>query len=248
MSKIIFSMLMFSISWATFAQIKIPSLSPSIEISQKIGLTTAKLSYSRPSLRGRKLFGEDGILLLGKKWRTGANAITQIEFINEIEIGGKSLSKGIYTLLSTPNEDSWTFHFYPYEQLPYLRFLEKESILEITAPIQQLNYSLETLSLHFEEVTLNSASFVLQWGNYKVAIPIQLNEHASIMANIEKVLDGPTHFDYFQAALYLHETQTDLLLALEYIQKDEYLEVTPKSLRMRKIYLDENQRKRNSFA
>ena len=32
--------------------------------------------------------------------------------------------------------------------------------------------------------------------------------------------------------------------ALEYIQKDEYVEVTPNSLRIRKIFLDENERKR----
>jgi len=219
MIKIIFSMLMLSISWAAYAQIKVPALSPSIEISQKIGLTTAKLSYSRPSLHGRQLFGEEGILVIGKKWRTGANATTKVEFTSDVELSGQLLAKGVYALLSTPQEHTWTFHFYPYEKGSYTQFLEQEPILNITVPIQKLDYSLETLSLHFEALTLQTAHLVLQWANYKVAIPLQLNEHAAILADIKKHLEGPSHFDYFQAALYLHETQTDLLLALSYIRK-----------------------------
>ncbi|MEL7122766.1 MAG: DUF2911 domain-containing protein, partial [Bacteroidota bacterium] len=219
MLKLIFSTLMLSISLVSFAQIKLPALSPAIEISQNIGLTNAKLSYARPSLRGRDLFGKEGILVDGKKWRTGANATTKVEFSNDIEMNGQQLSKGIYALLSTPGEQSWTFHFYLYEKIAYTEFLEKEAILEVTVPTQQLDYSIETLSLHFESISLSSANFVLQWANYKAEVPIQLSEHKSILANIEKELKGPSKFDYYQAALYLHETNTDLPKALSYIRK-----------------------------
>ncbi len=219
MTKIIFSFMIFCISMSNYAQIKLPALSPAVEISQKIGLTTAILSYSRPSLRGRDLFGENGILVLGEKWRTGANATTKLEFTNDIEINGKALAKGAYALLTTPQKTSWTFHFYPYEKLSYSNFLEKEPILEITIPIQQLNYSSETFSLHFDAINLSTANLVLQWGNYKVEVPIKLNEHETILTNIDKVLKGPSNFNFFQAALYLHETQTDLPLALSYIRK-----------------------------
>lgn len=219
MSKVIFSLLMLCISVASYAQIKLPALSPAVEISQKIGLTTVTLSYSRPSLRGRDLFGENGILVLGEKWRTGANATTKVAFTNDVEINGKTLAKGAYALLTTPQQDSWTFHFYPYEKLSYTKFLEKEPILEITVATQQLDYSLETFSLHFEAIDLSEANLVLQWANYKVEVPVQVNEHETILANIDKVLKGPSNFNYFQAALYLHETQTDLPLALTYIRK-----------------------------
>ncbi len=219
MLKIVFSTLIVSFSLVTTAQINLPALSPSVEISQKIGLTTASLSYSRPSLRERQLFGKDGILVLGKKWRTGANATTKLEFSKDIQINDHKLLKGAYALLSTPNKNSWTFHFYPYEKLSYTKFVSRKAIFEITVPIQKLNYSLETLSLNFEAISLNSANFVLQWGDYKVEIPIKMNEHESILATIKKVLEGPSNFNYFQAALYLHETQTDLPLALTYIRK-----------------------------
>ncbi len=219
MLKIVFIALMLSISTITFAQIKVPDLSPSVEISQKIGLTTATLSYSRPSLRGRNLFGENSILILNKIWRTGANATTKVTFSNDIEINGQILPKGVYALLSTPMKNKWSFHFYPYEKLPFTKFLNREALLEITVPIKKTNYSVETFSLHFEAIKLNSTNLVMQWADYKVEIPIKFNEHESILKNIAKVLNGPSTFDYFQAALYLHESKTDLPLALSYIQK-----------------------------
>lgn len=219
MLKFIFSVLMLSISLTALAQIQLPALSPAIEIVQKIGLTTVTLSYSRPSLRGRDLFGAEGILAFGAKWRTGANATTKIELSKDIEINGKPLSKGTYTLLTTPQAGTCTFHFYPYEQLPYTYFLEQEAMLEITVATQETDYAVETLLLYFDAIGLSSANFVLHWANYRVEIPVKVNEHQAIISNIDRVLAGPSAFNYFQAALYLHETQTDLPLALTYIQK-----------------------------
>ena len=219
MRSLILCTLMLCISWVSTAQIKVPALSPAVEIRQQIGLTTATLSYSRPSLRGRSLFGKDGILIQGKKWRTGANGTTKLSFSKDVEIGGQVLPKGTYALLSTPQNQSWIFHFYPYEKGTYTQFLAKQAVLEITVPIQQLNDTVETLSLHFEALQLDAAELVLKWGNAKISLPIQLKEHDSILTNIERELSGPSKFDYFQAALYLHETQTNLPLALQYIQE-----------------------------
>ena len=219
MLKTIFILLMLGISLASFAQINLPAISPSVKITQNIGLTTAELSYSRPSLYGRGLFGAQGILVLGEKWRTGANATTKVTFSKDVELNGRILSKGSYALLSTPQEDSWTFHFYSFEAGAYTQFLKQVPLLEITVPIEKMKDSVETLSIHFEAIKMQSAELVLKWANYKVAIPIQLDEHESILANIKRELSGPSNFDYFQAALYLHETQTDLSLALTYIRK-----------------------------
>ena len=219
MLKIILSMLLLGMGWSACAQIKIPALSPSVEISQKIGLTTASLSYSRPGLRGRTLIGEEGILLPGKKWRTGANATTRLSFSNDVEVDGQLLRKGAYALLSTPGNETWTLHFYEYEKLPYTAFFEKEAVLEVSVPVKQMPYLLETFSLHFENITLDAASLVLQWGTYKAEFSLKVKEHEAILTQIDKVLKGPADFDYFQAALYLHETQTDLPRALSYIQK-----------------------------
>ena len=126
MLKTSISCMMLCICMATHAQIKLPALSPSIEISQDIGLTTATVSYARPSLRGRSLFGDNGILVVGEKWRTGANATTKVVFSDAIVIQGITLPKGSYALLTTPKEHTWTFHWYAYENLPYTQFVKKD--------------------------------------------------------------------------------------------------------------------------
>ena len=219
MLRIIFTTLLLYIGISVNAQIKLPDLSPRIELNQTIGLTEFKLSYSRPSLRGRKLFGMEGVLVFEEKWRTGANTATKIEISKDIEINGQRLNKGAYVLLTTPHKETWSFHFYPYEKLSYTKFLKKKPLLEFTLASTKTSYSTESFLLHFDALTLNTAKLVLQWENYRVEVPIKIKEHEAIMANIENVLNGPSKFNYFQASLYLHETQSNLELALTYIRK-----------------------------
>jgi len=217
--KIMMSMLVLCISLVSYAQISLPAASPLMEMNQRVGLSTISLRYSRPSLRGRSLFGEEGILIPGEKWRTGANATTQFEISEDLEIQGKKLKKGTYALLTTPGTKEWTFHFYPYEKRSWTHFLDQEPILTCAVVATQTPHSTETLLLYLDEIELDEAKLVLAWEHYRIELPIKLNEHEQIMANIEKELSGPSNFAYFQAALYLHETQTDLPLALTYIQK-----------------------------
>ena len=75
MKKIILSLFVCAISFTTNAQIETPAPSPSQKIEQKVGLTDVTIAYSRPSMKGRKIFG--GLEQYGKVWRTGANARTK---------------------------------------------------------------------------------------------------------------------------------------------------------------------------
>lgn len=219
MRRFFLSALALGLTTYVTAQIKIPAISPAVEISQNIGLTTISLSYSRPSLRGRELIGEDGILRFNEKWRTGANAATKLELTSDVTISDHTLPKGSYALLSTPQQDSWTLHFYPYASTSYTTYIDQDPILSVTARVERTAYATESLSIHFEAVGITDADLVLEWSDYKVSLPIRLNEHDVIMKGIDRVLEGPSSFAYFQAALYLHESQTDLPRALGYIQR-----------------------------
>ncbi len=219
MSKFIITTLMLCISTLAMSQIKIPAISPTVEITQQLGLTTITLSYSRPSLRGRGLIGTGGILQLDELWRTGANAATKIEVSSDILISAKQLPKGSYALLSTPHRDNWSFHFYPYTSSSHTSYIDQEPLLTVTAPVAYQAHPVESLSIHLEALTIDGAHLVLEWGDRKVSLPILLSEHELIMRGIDSVLDGPSSIDYFQAALYLHESETDLPLALQYIQQ-----------------------------
>ena len=88
------------------AQLKTPAPSPTQTIKQDFGLGSIELSYSRPAMKGRKIFGD--LVPFGNVWRTGANSATLLTFSDEVTIGGKKIAPGKYGLLSIPGKDSWT--------------------------------------------------------------------------------------------------------------------------------------------
>jgi hypothetical protein len=75
----------------------------------KIGSVDVKVDYSRPSVKGRKIFG--GLEKHDEVWRTGANEATLITFSKDVKIEGKDLPAGTYTLWSIPGEKEWTVIF-----------------------------------------------------------------------------------------------------------------------------------------
>src|SRR5690349_24031322 len=88
------------------AQLKTPAPSSTQTIKQDFGLGSIELSYSRPGMKGRKIFGD--VVPFGKVWRTGANGATTLTFGDDVTIGGTKVPAGKYGLLSIPDKDNWT--------------------------------------------------------------------------------------------------------------------------------------------
>ena len=105
MKKLVLSLFVAAISYITNAQIETPAPSPSQKIEQKVGLTDVTVNYSRPSMKGRKIFG--GLETYGKVWRTGANENTKITFSTDFTIDGKEMKKGSYALFTIPGKETW---------------------------------------------------------------------------------------------------------------------------------------------
>jgi hypothetical protein len=80
------------------AQLKTPAPSPLQTIKQDFGLGSIEVSYSRPAVKGRKIFGD--LVPFGNVWRTGANSATTLTFSDEVSIGGVKIAPGKYGLLS----------------------------------------------------------------------------------------------------------------------------------------------------
>src|SRR5689334_20523899 len=90
-------------------QVKYPRVSQKSSLMQTIGLTDVTITYSRPGVKGRKIFG--GLVPYGQVWRTGANEATTIAFSDDVSIDGQPLAKGTYSLYTVPNENEWTIIF-----------------------------------------------------------------------------------------------------------------------------------------
>ena len=86
--------------------LKMPQPSSTQTLIQDFGLGKITLTYSRPSVRGRVIFG--GLEPYGKVWRAGANKATILEVDRDVTVEGKKLPAGKYSLFLTPNENEWT--------------------------------------------------------------------------------------------------------------------------------------------
>lgn len=96
-------------TFSAFAQLQVPAPSPSAFVSQVVGFSKITIDYSSPAVKGRKIFGE--IEKYGVTWRAGANNQTVIEFSTSVNVGGKNLRAGKYSIFMTPMESGdWTVH------------------------------------------------------------------------------------------------------------------------------------------
>src|SRR5215218_7997845 len=86
--------------------LRTPQPSSTQTIKQNFGIGTIELSYSRPGMKGRKIFGD--LVPFGKVWRTGANNATTITFSDSVTVGGTNLAPGTYGLLTIPDQNQWT--------------------------------------------------------------------------------------------------------------------------------------------
>lgn len=202
------------------AQIKTPQPSPAAKIEQKIGLTDVTLEYSRPSMRGRTLFGN--VIPFGEKWRTGANANSTITFSDAVTIDGKTLAKGTYAIFTIPNKDAWEVIFYSDASnwgLPQ-NWEDSKVALQTSVKTKQTPFTTESFTMGFSDVSNpNSADLDIMWDKTAVSVKITVPTEKIAMESIEKALAGPTANDYFSAGSYYHTSGKDLNKALEWVSK-----------------------------
>lgn len=216
------------------AQVSAPSASPTATLSQKVGLTDVSIVYSRPSAKGRTIFGPDGLVLFGEIWRTGANSATKFSFSQDVTLGGVSLKKGEYAVLTVPGAKTWNVALYPYESSNFMSYVEKDPAASFSVESAQMEgVSVETFLINIDNVTATSATIDLMWASTYVAIPLEVNTDAQVMASIESTMAGPGTNDYFAAGSYYHDSGKDLNKALEWVQKATKTD-TPRYWQVRK--------------
>jgi len=132
----------------------------------------ARIVYSRPKKEGRTIFG--GLVEYGTVWRLGANEATEIEFYRPVNIGGKKISKGRYTLYAIVNESSWTFILNKEtDTWGSFKYNPAKDLVRTDVPVQKINESVESLAITFEKGGGN-IKLIVAWENVKVSLPITL--------------------------------------------------------------------------
>ena len=207
-----------------FGQLKTPQASPLSKIEQKVGMTTISIEYSRPSKRGRNVFPD--VVKYDEVWRTGANENTKISISDILIFDKDTLQAGEYALYTKPMKDSWEVYFYNETSnwgTPQKWDTDKVA-LTITTPIEKLENTVETFTIGFNDLTTKSGHLSLMWDKIAISIPFQLNTVDEVVANINKIMNGPSSRDYYGAANYYFSEGMDLDQALVWMKKAVELE------------------------
>lgn len=207
------------VTMAASAQIKTPAPSPSCKVSQEVGLIRIDLDYSRPSAKGRKVFGD--LVPFGEMWRTGANGSTKITFSEAVKVGGVELAKGTYALYTTPGEKEWNVIFYKntsFGGVPGKDFSDADVAVRFNVPAAPQRDMVETFTININNLRNNGADLEISWEYTKVVVPISLDTDSKVMADIKAQMEGPSANTYYQSARYYYEEKKDMNMALAWVQ------------------------------
>ncbi|MGF1671020.1 MAG: DUF2911 domain-containing protein [Balneolaceae bacterium] len=148
-----------------------PRSSPNASVSQTIGTTVVEVTYGRPSVNERLIFGS--LVPLGQVWRTGANESTAITFSDNVLVEGNEIEAGTYSLFTIPDDDQWTIIIN--ETLTWgTRYDESADVVRFEVTPEE-SYFAEQMIIYFENVTASDADLVIHWDETKVPINIRIN-------------------------------------------------------------------------
>jgi hypothetical protein len=202
------------------AQIQTPQASPGATISQTVGLGKVTVEYSRPALKGRKMFGVQ--VPYGKVWRTGANKITNVILSDEMMVNGQKVAAGTYGLFTIPTATEWTIILNKDADLwGAYDYKQENDVVRFTVKAQNLAKAQESFTIEFIDFNANETNVAISWENAMVKFPIKHDSDAKIMAEIQKKMAGSeiSVGTYSAAANYYYDTNRDLKQAYEWATK-----------------------------
>ncbi len=198
--------------------LKTPAPSSSQTIKQGFALGEITVEYSRPSAKGRVVFGD--LVPFGKTWRTGANASTKITFTEDVKLEGKEVKAGTYAVYTVPNKETWDIILYSDLTLNgnTANYKAENEVLRVVVKSTALSSNVETFTINLADITASSTTLELLWEKTRVPVKITAEIDAKIMKNIENTMAADSR-PYFQAATYYYENGKDLNQALTWVNK-----------------------------
>ncbi len=235
MKKLLLSFMVFALAFSVSAQVETPQPSPFSKIEQKVGLTDITIEYSRPSVKGRKIFG--GLEPYdGNVWRTGANKNTTIEFSDDVVIAGTKVKAGKYAIFTKLNSATqWDVMFYTDTENWGTPRNWDDSKVAATAKVDvmEIPFNVETMAIDINSITNGGAHLEIIWEKSYAAVPFTVPTDAKVQASIDKALNGPAMGDYYNAAVYYVSEGKDPKQAKMWIDKAMSMTDTPRFWHLR---------------
>jgi tetratricopeptide (TPR) repeat protein len=209
------------------SQLKTPAPSPTQTVKQDFGISSIELVYSRPGMKGRKIFGD--LVPWNAVWRTGANSATRLKFNDDVVFGGQPLKAGEYALFTVPGENEWEVIINKGSANWGTDYKQQDDILRVKVKPMKLNESVESFTMQFGNVKPTSTDLQIMWDKTAVAVPITTEIDKKVMAQIDNLVNKDNR-PYFQAAMYYLDNGKDLNQALKWFDKG--IELNPTAFYM----------------
>jgi Protein of unknown function (DUF2911) len=230
-SSLLAALFILCLAAAVSAQIQTPRPSQKASVMQRIGVTDVTITYSRPPVKGRKIWGDalpeqakvkgeatldnqnerpkDAVIVpWGHVWRAGANEATQFVVTDDVLIDGQKLPAGKYSLHTIPNKDEWTIIFNSDAgQWGSFDYDAAKDVLRVKVKPQWLQTNEEWLSYNFDPVTPDSATVNIRWEKINVPFTIKVPDVGAVtMAHLKAAVAEAKSDDWrtpMQAGVYL---------------------------------------------
>lgn len=194
-----------------------PQPSPTQTLKQNFGLSTVELSYSRPGMKGRKIFGD--LVPYGQVWRTGANQATTLTFGEEVTIGGTKIPAGKYGLLSIPDAKEWTIIISKQTDVTSPdAYKQDQDVVRVKASPMPLPFPIETFTISFDDMKSNTCNIGIMWENIYLSFPVTTDVDSKVMKAIDNIMNKDNR-PYYNAASYYYDNGKDMNQALAWINK-----------------------------
>jgi hypothetical protein len=226
---ILFLLLAAAVSARAQTEIGLPDVSQAAMVQQRIGVTDVTITYHRPLVNGRKIWG--GLVPYDKVWRAGANMNTTFDVNWPVSIEGKPLPKGTYGLHMIPTAQSWTIIFskashswgsFTYDQ--------GEDALRVTVQPHPIPMK-EALQYTFDDLKADSAVVTMAWEKLAVPFRVSVSDEETVLPYIRQQLRGIQQYSWVppnEAAQYCLTKKIELPEALKWaelsIQNEERFE------------------------
>src|SRR5881394_1733021 len=175
-------------------ELNIPRVSQRGSVTQRIGLTDITITYHRPAVGGREIWGKT--VPYGKVWRAGANENTTITVSDDVSVEGKPLAAGTYGLHTIPDKDQWTVIFSKNStSWGSFSYDEKEDALRVSAKPRAAE-SFDVLTYVFEDVKADSAAATLRWEKLAVPFRVSVDVKAVVLQSIRNELRSVGGFSW----------------------------------------------------
>lgn len=219
--KKLFTIILVAVCFLAEAQVQVPQASPAGSVSSVVGLTTVKVDYFRPRVKGRKVFGEKDVMHpYGSIWRTGANSGTKITFSDDVTVEGTKVAKGEYLIFSWPGATEWTVSLYKDLSIGGNAdaYAKENEVALFKVKTEKLAKQAETFTVSIDDIASDnkSAKVTIAFENYAFSFGVAVDFDSKVMKSIEdNTKVNPNN--YVAAARYYFDTNKDLKKALEYI-------------------------------